>query len=131
MHILSRKKRVKRIPPRKSPTQTTIRQNMDPGENRNAFGLNYDKITLKLGKENADFEDGKWLLPSDSLTPLVARIELEKLTKECRRLIEENNFLKVKMEVLMNLLAEQQAKDALDVDDVSERPNKSPDLEKY
>ncbi|KAG8190212.1 hypothetical protein JTE90_011933 [Oedothorax gibbosus] len=58
-----------------------------------------NKIKINLGDNDLAFEDGIWKgeISTDSIEPYL---------KENEKLREENNLLKIKVEVLLNMLAE-------------------------
>ncbi|GFS32237.1 uncharacterized protein TNIN_168701 [Trichonephila inaurata madagascariensis] len=62
----------------------------------------YDKVKLKLNEKVFTFDDGKW--HGENITNDACI-----LLKEKQHLIEENNYLKLKVEVLLNMLAESSA----------------------
>ncbi|GFT01880.1 uncharacterized protein NPIL_562211 [Nephila pilipes] len=56
-------------------------------------------VKLKLNEREFTFDDGKW--HGENVTT-----DTHTLLKEKQDLIEENNYLKLKVEILLNMLAE-------------------------
>ncbi|KAF8791097.1 Protein chibby like protein [Argiope bruennichi] len=63
----------------------------------------YDSVKLKLNEKEFVFEDGKW-------NGEFSGDDIASLLKQNQDLIEENNFLKLKIEMLLNMVAEEFAK---------------------
>ncbi|GBL90468.1 hypothetical protein AVEN_179400-1 [Araneus ventricosus] len=74
----------------------------------------YDSVKLKLNEKEFTFEDGRWNgeFSGDNITSLL---------KQNQDLIEENNFLKLKIEMLLNMVAEGLSKN--ETSDVSRHKN--------
>ncbi|GFR29151.1 uncharacterized protein TNCT_27061 [Trichonephila clavata] len=70
----------------------------------------YNTVKLKLNEKVFTFDDGKW--HGENIAN-----DAHILLKEKQDLIEENNYLKLKVEVLLNMLAEsstrQQSRDQM------------------
>ncbi|XP_022258274.1 protein chibby homolog 1-like isoform X2 [Limulus polyphemus] len=94
----------KKTTPRKSPSLSNLTQSLDPGHTQEELGLNYGPIKLRLGNQQAKFENGQWVTEPKNAS--VSSKEIEELKQENKRLIEENNFLKYKLEIMLDLLTE-------------------------
>ncbi|GIX82505.1 hypothetical protein CDAR_194121 [Caerostris darwini] len=104
--VYRRKTRISKPPIRRSPTQSSFQRGLDPVCNPNEFGLNYGKIELNLGGKKCIFENGDWMIDGRFQKSSVHVGKVNKRSEELTRLIEENNFLKLKVEVLLVLLSE-------------------------
>ncbi|CAK9796696.1 Protein chibby homolog 1 [Anthophora plagiata] len=71
------------------------------------FGLNIGPIRLKLGDQETIFEAGSWIPESGKIGGTYK--ENERLKKEIKRLEDENNLLKLKFEVLLDMLTQKTA----------------------
>ncbi|XP_076339723.1 beta catenin antagonist chibby [Tachypleus tridentatus] len=94
----------KKTTPRKSPSLSNLIHSPDVGHTQEELGLNYGPITLRLGNQEAKFENGQWI--TEQKNSSVSSKEFEDLKQENKRLIEENNFLKYKLEIMLDLLTE-------------------------
>ncbi|CAK9834426.1 Protein chibby homolog 1 [Anthophora retusa] len=71
------------------------------------LGLNIGPIRLKLGDQETIFEAGSWIPESGKIGGTYK--ENERLKKEIKRLEDENNLLKLKFEVLLDMLTQKTA----------------------
>ena len=93
----------KKAPPRKASSLTNL-ASLDIVQRAQEFGLDYESASMKLNGADFKFEDGLW--QSDSGVGGVPHREMVKLKKENNRVIEENNMLKLKIDILLDMLAE-------------------------
>lgn len=93
----------KKPPPRKAQSLTNL-ASLDISQRQQEFGLEYDSASMKLNGTDLKFEDGVW--QSESGIGGVPHREMVKLKKENTRIIEENNMLKLKIDILLDMLAE-------------------------
>ncbi|XP_023230580.1 protein chibby homolog 1-like [Centruroides sculpturatus] len=102
MPLFSKKFSPKKSSPRKIPSISRLHREFDPAQNQTEFGLEYGPITVKLGNQESIFKDGKWQSTSYAESPktvIQLKIQNEELQKE-------NNLLKLKVEILLDMLAE-------------------------
>ncbi|XP_076308725.1 protein chibby homolog 1-like [Tachypleus tridentatus] len=104
MPLLGNKFSPKRTTPRKLSSLTNITSDLDPVYIQEELGLNYGPIKLHLGNQLVKFENGQWI--TDSKTSKTSLKEIEELKQQNKQLIEENNFLKYKLEIMLDLLTE-------------------------
>ncbi|GAB6026881.1 Protein chibby 1 [Chamberlinius hualienensis] len=86
--------------PRKSLSVSTLHQKLGVSEIHKEFGEEIDdKIVLRLGEIEGRFENGQWkTAASDRKTTSLMKLN-DTLTKE-------NNLLKLKVEILLDMMAE-------------------------
>ncbi|RZF48865.1 hypothetical protein LSTR_LSTR003245 [Laodelphax striatellus] len=101
MPLFSNKFAPKKTPPRKSTTDSWRKS-----ERRDLiqFDADFGPIKLKLGEHECVFEDGEWI-PETGLEGERHR-ENEQLKKQMLRLKEENNLLRLRTEVLLDMLTQ-------------------------
>jgi len=90
--------------PRKSPSMSNL--NLDATERSAEFGVDYGPVKVKLGGNEISFEGGEWI--SDTPGGGNQR-ETIRLKKQNVALTEENNLLKIKIELLLDMLSERTA----------------------
>lgn len=90
--------------PRKSLLHCTLRKQMDSELFSRECGLSYENPHLQLDELHFKFEKGSWIFDKEEIL-MPCRV-LNNFEKENKILREENNFLKVKIELLLVLLAE-------------------------
>ena len=93
----------KKASPRKAASLTNL-AGLDVSQRAQEFGLDYGSASLKLNGADFKFEDGIW--QSESGIGGVPHREMIKLKKENARITEENNMLKLKLDILLDMLAE-------------------------
>ncbi|GFS38522.1 hypothetical protein TNIN_58781 [Trichonephila inaurata madagascariensis] len=104
--VYRKKTKISKPPIRRSPTQSCFQRHLDPVCSPNEYGLNYGKVELNLGGRKCTFENGNWIIDNHfqrSSTPIK---RVDRPSEELQKLVEENNFLKLKVEVLLTLLSE-------------------------
>ncbi|XP_054008829.1 protein chibby homolog 1 [Hylaeus anthracinus] len=94
--------------PKKTPTRKAgvflANKDLSPKRIEKELGPNVGPIRLKLGDQEAVFESGLWIPESGTIGGTFK--ENEKLKKEVKKLEEENNLLKLKFEVLLDMLTQ-------------------------
>lgn len=100
---------LKKMPARKSSSISNVRKNTDPVLNPDEYGLNYQDAKLRLDGTAFRFYNGKWVVAENETSPL-SKKRIERLLKEKMMLHEQNNFLRLKVEILLNLAAEMKGK---------------------
>ncbi|XP_024873396.1 protein chibby homolog 1 isoform X1 [Temnothorax curvispinosus] len=92
--------------PKKTPTRKAsvflANKNLSPKRIEKELGPEVGPIRLHLGDQEAVFEAGLWIPESGKAGGTFK--ENEKLKKEVRRLEEENNLLKLKFDVLLDMV---------------------------
>ncbi|XP_022240264.1 protein chibby homolog 1-like [Limulus polyphemus] len=104
MPLLGNKFSPKRTTPRKSSSLSNITHDLDPAYIQEELGVNYGPIKLQLGNQLAKFVNGQWII--DSKRSNASLKETEELKQQNKQLIEENNLLKYKLEIMLDLLTE-------------------------
>ncbi|XP_059181393.1 protein chibby homolog 1 isoform X3 [Centropristis striata] len=92
----------KKIPPRKSASLSSL-HTLDRSTREVELGLEYGPPAMNLGGQSWKFEDGQWI--SESGGNASGR-ELQRLKKRNVQLEEENNLLKLKIDILLDMLTE-------------------------
>ncbi|XP_050179542.1 protein chibby homolog 1 isoform X3 [Myiozetetes cayanensis] len=110
----------KKTPPRKwasltnlhfvSPTACGLLQ-MDRSTREVELGLEYGTPSMNLAGQSLKFENGQWVSESGSFTG--DRRELQRLRKRNQQLEEENNLLRLKVDILLDMLSETTAESHL------------------
>ncbi|XP_015434058.1 PREDICTED: protein chibby homolog 1 [Dufourea novaeangliae] len=94
--------------PKKTPTRKAgvflVNKDLSPQRIEKELGPNVGPIRLKLGDQEAIFESGLWIPESGKVGGTYK--ENEKLKKEVKRLEEENNLLKLKFDILLDMLTQ-------------------------
>ncbi|XP_037547268.1 protein chibby homolog 1 [Nematolebias whitei] len=92
----------KKIPPRKSASLSSL-HTLDRSTREVELGLEYGPPTMNIGGQSWKFEEGQWITESGGN---MSSREMVRLRKRNVQLEEENNLLKLKIEVLMDMLTE-------------------------
>ncbi|XP_013883838.1 protein chibby homolog 1 [Austrofundulus limnaeus] len=92
----------KKIPPRKSASLSSL-HTLDRSTREIELGLEFGPPTMNIGGQSWKFEEGQWITESGGN---VSSREVMRLRKRNGQLEEENNLLKLKIEVLMDMLTE-------------------------
>ncbi|XP_043282564.1 protein chibby homolog 1 [Venturia canescens] len=93
----------KKIPTRKADV-SLANKDLSPKRIERELGPDIGPIKLRLGDQEATFDEGLWI-PETGKASGTFR-ENEKLRKEVKKLEEENNLLKLKFELLLDMLTE-------------------------
>ncbi|KAL6475079.1 hypothetical protein MHYP_G00161190 [Metynnis hypsauchen] len=99
----------KKTPPRKSASLSNL-HTLDRSTREIELGLEYGSPALNIGGQSLKFEDGQWVTDSGGTT---SSKEVQKLKKRNMQLEEENNLLKLKIELLLDMLTETTAESHL------------------
>ncbi|NXY91258.1 CBY1 protein, partial [Alcedo cyanopectus] len=75
------------------------------------LGLEYGTPSMNLAGQNLKFENGQWVAESGSFTG--NHRETQRLRKRNQQLEEENNLLRLKVDILLDMLAETTAESHL------------------
>ncbi|XP_054623971.1 protein chibby homolog 1 isoform X2 [Dunckerocampus dactyliophorus] len=92
----------KKIPPRKSASLSSL-HTLDRSTREIELGLEYGPPIMNVGGHTLKFEDGQWITESGGN---VSVREVERLKKRNIQLEEENNVLKLKIEILLDMLTQ-------------------------
>ncbi|XP_076756635.1 beta catenin antagonist chibby [Xylocopa sonorina] len=114
--------------PKKTPTRKAgvflANKDLSPKRIEKELGLNVGPIRLKLGDQETVFESGSWIPESGKIGGTYK--ENERLKKEVKRLEDENNLLKLKFEVLLDMLTQTTAEFHLQKEELDRLKKKSP-----
>ncbi|XP_069012148.1 protein chibby homolog 1 isoform X1 [Embiotoca jacksoni] len=92
----------KKIPPRKSASLSSL-HTLDRSTREIELGLEYGPPVMNIGGHCWKFEDGQWITEFGGHT---SGREVQRLKNRNVQLEEENNLLKLKIEVLLDMLTE-------------------------
>ena len=67
--------------------------------------VNNALVKLKLGQHELSFQDGEWIAETGAQSSSKDGVEVTRLQKLNAQLKEENNYLKYKIEVLLDMMA--------------------------
>lgn len=95
----------KKTPPRRAHSLSNL--HLDATQSQEEFGPNVGNVKVRLGGQEIAFENGLWV--QDSGVGAASHKEVMKLRKANQQLQEENNLLKLKMDILLDMLAEASA----------------------
>ncbi|KAM3859773.1 protein chibby homolog 1 [Diretmus argenteus] len=99
----------KKTPPRKSASLSNL-HTLDRSTREIELGIDCGAPVMNIGGQSLKFEDGQWLADSGGSVP---GKELQRLKKRIVQLEEENNLLKLKNEILLDMLTETTAESNL------------------
>ncbi|KAK0085833.1 hypothetical protein PV325_004360 [Microctonus aethiopoides] len=100
MPLFTNKFSPKKTPLRKA-SISLANKDLSPKRIERELGPDVGPIRLRLGDQEATFDSGIWIPESGKVGGTFK--ENEKLKKEVRRLEEENNLLKLKLELLIDM----------------------------
>ncbi|XP_062234987.1 protein chibby homolog 1 isoform X1 [Platichthys flesus] len=92
----------KKTPPRRSASLSSL-HTLDRSTREVELGLEYGPPVMNIGGQSMKFEDGQWITESGENT---SGREAQRLKKRNVQLEDENNLLKLKIEILMDMLTE-------------------------
>ncbi|XP_070579340.1 LOW QUALITY PROTEIN: protein chibby homolog 1-like [Ptychodera flava] len=102
--------------PKKTPIRKSLSLNnlnrLDHAVREAEYGMEYGPAAVKLGGQELVFENGSWVVEGSSGGGVNQR-EYNKLKKQTQSLTEENNLLKLKIDILLDMLAESSAESHL------------------
>ncbi|XP_059388098.1 protein chibby homolog 1 isoform X2 [Carassius carassius] len=93
----------KKTPPRKSASLSNL-HTLDRSTREIELGLEYGSPMMNIGGQSLKFEDGQWISESGGN---VSGREVQRLKKRNLQLEEENNLLRLKIEVLLDMSQQQ------------------------
>ncbi|KAL3875515.1 hypothetical protein ACJMK2_033461 [Sinanodonta woodiana] len=95
----------KKTPPRRAQSLSNL--HLDATQAKQEFGLDTGPVRIRLGGQEVTFQDGMWV--QDAGPGASSHKEVMKLRRDNQHLQEENNLLKLKLELLLDMLAETSA----------------------
>ncbi|XP_046887871.1 protein chibby homolog 1 isoform X2 [Hypomesus transpacificus] len=99
----------KKTPPRKSASLSNL-HTLDRSTREIELGLEYGAPAMTIGGQSLKFEDGQWIAESGGN---VSGKDVQRLKKRNLQLEEENNLLKLKIDLLLDMLSETTAESHL------------------
>ncbi|XP_028843960.1 protein chibby homolog 1 isoform X2 [Denticeps clupeoides] len=99
----------KKTPPRKSASLSNL-HTLDRSTRETELGLDYGAPVMNIGGQSLKFEEGNWVSESGGI---ISEKEVQKLKRRNVQLEEENNLLKLKVEILLDMLSETTAESHL------------------
>uniref|UniRef100_A0A9L0RX63 Chibby 1, beta catenin antagonist n=2 Tax=Equus caballus TaxID=9796 RepID=A0A9L0RX63_HORSE len=99
----------KKTPPRKSASLSNL-HNLDRSTREVELGLDYGTPTMNLAGQSLKFENGQWIA---GISGGVDRREAQRLRRRNQQLEEENNLLRLKVDILLDMLSETTAESHL------------------
>ncbi|XP_071400148.1 protein chibby homolog 1 isoform X1 [Centroberyx affinis] len=116
----------KKTPPRKSASLSNLHTvsggglQLDRSTREVELGLEYGAPVMNIGGQSLKFEEGQWIADSGGS---VSGKEVQRLKKRNMQLEEENNLLKLKIEILLDMLTETTAESHLMERELEEMKN--------
>ncbi|KAG3290930.1 protein chibby homolog 1 [Marmota monax] len=101
----------KKTPPRKSASLSNLRS-LDRSTREVELGLDYGTPTMNLTGQSLKFENGHWITET-GISAGVDRREAQRLRRRNQQLEEENNLLRLKVDILLDMLSETTAESHL------------------
>ncbi|KAL7304943.1 hypothetical protein TKK_0002739 [Trichogramma kaykai] len=112
--------------PKKTPTRkasvSLSSKDLSPKRIEKELGPNVGEIRICLGDQQAVFDGGLWVPETGKASGTFK--ENEKLKKEVKKLEEENNLLKIKFELLLDMLTQTTAEATQDREELESLRNK-------
>nr|XP_054325532.1 protein chibby homolog 1 isoform X2 [Pongo pygmaeus] len=113
----------KKTPPRKSASLSNLHsswlcrlavssQKLDRSTREVELGLEYGSPTMNLAGQSLKFENGQWIAET-GVSGGVDRKEVQRLRRRNQQLEEENNLLRLKVDILLDMLSESTAESHL------------------
>lgn len=96
----------KRPTARKKAASLSNLATLDATQRAQEFGLDFGPAQFNVSGTQLKFEDGEWQAETGSSVP---HREVVKLRKDNQKLMDENNMLKLKIDILLDMLAESTA----------------------
>ncbi|ESN95273.1 hypothetical protein HELRODRAFT_179614 [Helobdella robusta] len=106
--FLSNKFKPKKGPTRKAASLSNL--NLSAEERKIDFRPDDGNIKVRLGENILHFERGDWVADGDEPTN---NKEMKRLKKQLQQTIEEKNFLTIKVELLLDMLAKRTAENQM------------------
>ncbi|XP_060270256.1 protein chibby homolog 1 isoform X3 [Ovis aries] len=92
----------KKTPPRKSASLSNL-HNLDRSTREVELGLDYGTPTMNLAGQSLKFENGQWIAET-GISGGVDRRETQRLRRRNQQLEEENNLLRLKVDILLDMV---------------------------
>nr|VZI40550.1 unnamed protein product [Spirometra erinaceieuropaei] len=112
MPLFQKKFSLPKLPSRKASSMTNLSQ-LDASTRSKEFGLEYGVVKARLSGRNLVFDKGKWIVDSLTQNGESESVPSSEIARECKqiknenkKLIEENNLLKLKVDILLDMLTE-------------------------
>ncbi|XP_020028945.2 protein chibby homolog 1 isoform X1 [Castor canadensis] len=110
----------KKTPPRKSASLSNLQTSrhtvscpqLDRSTREVELGLDYGSPTMNLAGQSLKFENGQWIAET-GISGGVDRREAQRLRRRNQQLEEENNLLRLKVNILLDMLSETTAESHL------------------
>ncbi|XP_043923930.1 protein chibby homolog 1 isoform X2 [Protopterus annectens] len=99
----------KKTPPRKSASLSNL-HTLDRSTREVELGLEYGSPMMTVGGQSLKFENGQWIVESGGTG---TQKEVQRLRKRNQQLEEENNLLRLKIDILLDMLSETTAESHL------------------
>ncbi|XP_077287980.1 beta catenin antagonist chibby [Arctopsyche grandis] len=115
MPLFSNKFSPKRIPARKFDSNIVNRE-LGPEFATRELGLEIPSIKLNLSKQEIAFDDGNWVAEASNSSGK----DSAKIRKLVKTLEEENNLLKLKFEILLDMLTQTTAESQLQLKEIEQ-----------
>lgn len=96
----------KRPTARKKAASLSNLATLDATQRAQEFGLDFGQAQFNVSGTQLKFEDGEWQTETGSSVP---HREVVKLRKDNQKILDENNMLKLKIDILLDMLAESTA----------------------
>ncbi|MEE6502632.1 hypothetical protein FKM82_004583 [Ascaphus truei] len=111
----------KKTPPRKSASLSNLHA-LDRTTKEVELGLDYGFPTISIAGQSLKFENGQWITESGGTG---SQREVQRLRKRNQQLEEENNLLRLKSDILLDMLSETTAESHLREKELEELKNLS------
>ncbi|XP_048510047.1 protein chibby homolog 1 [Athalia rosae] len=112
--------------PKKTPTRKAFvslaNKDLSPKRIEKELGPDVGPIRLRLGDQEAVFDSGQWIPETGKVSGTYK--ENERLRREVKKLEEENNLLKLKFEVMLDMLTQTTAESNLHSKELETLKNK-------
>ncbi|XP_069123593.1 protein chibby homolog 1-like [Argopecten irradians] len=105
LNLFGNKFSPKKTPPRRAQSLSNLQ--LDATQSKEEFGPDVGPIKVRLSGQEVTFENGMWV--PETGTSAASHKEVMKLRKANQQLQEENNLLKLKTDILLDMLAEASA----------------------
>ncbi|NXN92460.1 CBY1 protein, partial [Rhinopomastus cyanomelas] len=92
----------KKTPPRKCASLSSL-HSMDRSTRETELGLQYGNPTMTLAGQSLKFENGLWVAESGNYMGDFR--EMQRLCKRNQQLEEENNLLRLKVDILLDMVS--------------------------
>ncbi|XP_030066639.1 protein chibby homolog 1 [Microcaecilia unicolor] len=99
----------KKTPPRKSASLSNL-HSLDRTTKEAELGLDYGFPSMNIAGQSLTFENGQWITESGGTGP---QRDMQRLRRRNLQLEEENNLLKLKVDILLDMLSETTAESHL------------------